>query len=394
MIIGPLQHWTSCGKFFVQAEIQYGNEKKNLWYSVDEKYSEHVCTEQHDAFVVGCLLLGMSLGEDMHIEGALSEKLFYNLSNYYINIITRIIPSYRKIKLEPQRLANNRVGRHGGVATGFSGGVDSFSVLHDHLSSETPESYRLTHLFFNNVGSHGEWDSKKASDLFEKRFALIEDFARQTGLEFIKVDSNLSDILQMNFEQTHVPRNASAVLLMQKLVSRYYYSSGFSYEDSFVAESSAIAHADPIAVPLLSTETLEFIPAGAQYSRVDKTQHVAALAYAHKWLNVCISPKDGRNCAGCTKCCRTLFTLELLGQADRFAEVFDMETWKWARKWYVPEVILNRKVKESYVEEIRAKMKEQGKTFTLRERAHALLVNVLPARAYSGAKRFYGQLKP
>src|SRR5690606_32298562 len=136
--------------------------------------------------------------------------------------------------------------------------------------------------------------------LFEKRFGLIENFGRQTGLEFIKVDSNLSDILQMNFEQTHVPRNASAVLLMQNLVSKYYYSSGFSYEESFVAESSAIAHADPIAVPLLSTETLEFIPAGAQYSRVEKTQHVAALAYAHKWLNVCISPKDGRNCAGCT----------------------------------------------------------------------------------------------
>ena len=41
------------------------------------------------------------------------------------------------------------------VGTGFSGGIDSFATIYEHHEKPAPEGFKLTHLFFFNVGAHG-----------------------------------------------------------------------------------------------------------------------------------------------------------------------------------------------------------------------------------------------
>jgi hypothetical protein len=70
----------------LQSNIEYGRKQEKLWYSVDRKYGQYLTSEKVDAFVVGILPLAMELGEDITVKGTISEKLYHNLTNYYINI--------------------------------------------------------------------------------------------------------------------------------------------------------------------------------------------------------------------------------------------------------------------------------------------------------------------
>lgn len=384
MIIGPIQKIHSNDNVIVQVPVEYGDKNNLLWYEFDGKIEPYITTEKHDGFLVGLLLLGMKLGEDVHVQGNISAKLFYNLTQYYMDIVQAVIPEFHKVQITADKLVDDNGYKKGhGVITGFSAGIDSFSLIHDHLDPDIPDEYKVTHFLYNNVGSHGEWESEKANELFNKRYELIKGFSSEVSIPFIKINSNLSDVLQMDFQQTHTPRNVSSVLLLQGLIGKYLYASTYQYKDCYIGKAYDMAYADPFALHLLSTESLECISAGSQYSRIEKTRLITDYSPAQSWLNVCGSTR-GRadNCSVCWKCNRTLFTLELLGKLDAFSDVFNLERWNWSRKWFIPETILNKKVKSPLIEEIRDLAKQQNYTFSLRDRVLHLIIQILPTRVY------------
>jgi hypothetical protein len=182
----------------------------------------------------------------------------------------------------------------------------------------------------------------------------VKDFAAEVGLDMVRVDSNLDDLIETRFERTHVLRNASAVLLLQKLFGKYFYSSTHRFQDCYISESSDLAHADPAAVHLLSTESMESISTGCQYSRVEKTRRAISIPQTRQMLNVCVTPLTGtgRNCSRCFKCLRTLATLDLLGQLDAFSEVFDLGVYRrrGVRDEYL--MMLPARTKDAFIREI------------------------------------------
>lgn len=390
MIIGPIKKSFQQDSVKIESLIECDGEEKLLWYSFDESIADYVTDEVHDGFLVGLLLLAMKKGEDIHIKGVISERLYYNLENYYMSIISSVYPELKKINIYPEQLSNgNNFESKGKVLTGFSAGIDSFCTIYDHSLEEIPDSYKITHFLFNNVGSHGE-NAEQGESLFLERYNLIKGFTIEAGLDFIKVNSNLSSLLNMNFQQTHVPRNVSSVLMLQKLIGKYYYASTYRYQDSFVGETYDLAYSDPFALHLLSTEVLDCISSGCQHSRVEKTRRVSELPSSNKWLNICVSPvKQGENCSCCWKCNRTLITLELLDKIDDYKDVFDLEKWSWSKKWYIPEVILNKKNNDPLIDEIRELAAEKEFIFSFGQRALGLFVSYAPSRLYSLLKHFY-----
>lgn len=362
MIINPVEVSESDEEVKIHSLIEYSGKKKCLWYSLDKKFSKYLTTERLDGFLVGVLMLAMRLGEDIDVKGAVSEKLYFNLTNAYMDIIRRIMPALKKVKINPEYLDNEKTKSEGAVVTGFSGGVDSFCTIYDHFFNAATSSYKITHLVFLNVGAHGEWDSKRARELFNARYDLLKGYADEIGLEFIKIDSNLSDIIRWNFQQTFVPRNVSAILMLQKLFSKYYLSSSYRYEDCVIKPHYDISVINPMAVHLLSTETLECIDTGSQYSRVEKTKIIAEIPGMNRWLNVCVSPsKEGKNCSLCWKCCRTLLTLEMLGFLKNFDHVFDLDKWKKAKMLYLINKLGDKE--DPYIREIREYAKRVGYLF-------------------------------
>jgi hypothetical protein len=369
------------GRVRIQCEVESSAGREHLWYELENRHAAHLATDRYDGFLVGLLLKAMSLGEDVEIDGAVSERLLFNLTHYYTSIVKEQLPGLRPARIRAAReLQREEAGdrRPAGVGTGFSAGIDSFALLRDHFVEEHRPGWRVTHLLFNNVGSHGDRDFDAARRLFGQRYEAIRGYPQEIGLDFIRVDSNLSDVLRMNFQKTHTPRNFSVVLLLQRLFGRYYYASTYRYRDCFVGEAYDMAFADPFAVHLLSTGTLDCISTGGQWSRVEKTARVAGVPGAARWLNVCTNVEaGGRNCSTCTKCCRTLLTLEMLGELEPFGGAFDLAAWKRVRNRFVSSQVLDARNDDAFARELREHARAAGWRFTPWQRA-ATALNLLP----------------
>jgi len=309
-----------------------------LWYRLSEAHAA-LLTDLSDAPLVGLLVPAMARGEDIRVDGAVSERLYYTLSRQYQSVLRHVRPSLRTVRILPETL-DNRSHQAVGVATGFSGGIDSFCVLADHHYGDSPPGFRLTHLLFNNVGSHGH----DGGALFRARYRRLAPVADRLGLPFLAIDSNLDDFYAhtLSFMSTHTSRNASVALLLQGGIGRYLYASAYSFADVSVSQSAVgVEHADPVALPLLSTGTLDMLSVGSEYTRVEKTIRVAGLTDACSALDVCLRAQATANCSRCPKCTRTLFTLDLAGVVDRFGASFDLPAYRAARSRIAERILGN-----------------------------------------------------
>lgn len=307
----------------------------NLWYNLEKKFGDYL-TSFCDAPLVALLIPAMTKGEDIHVAGTISERLWYNVSGPYQRLLQHIIPSLRRVKIFPKEVRSQNQ-RASGVATGFSCGIDSYCVLADHHYSNASAGFKITHLLFNNVGSHG----KGGERLFRERFALIEPVAERIGLPLIKINSNVDTFYHkgLNFQQTHTPRNMSVPLLLQGGIGRYMYASGYSFTDTFVGPSHEMAYSDTIALPLLSTEALDALSVGSEYTRVEKTLRVAEIPDSYSTLDVCV--RSAVNCSTCWKCMRTLLTLDIAGLIDRYSASFNLAAYKHRRSKYIGSVLMS-----------------------------------------------------
>jgi len=321
-----------------QVRVQSGGGNRNLWLGVPSRFGA-MLSDSCDAPLAALLMPAMAAGEDIRVAGAISEQLLYSFSGRYQTLLRQVMPALRPITIHAAHRISHQE-RDAGVATGFSGGVDSFSALFDHWFRPVPRRFRLTHLLYHNVGSH----SGGGEALFRERYARLAPTAARLGLPFISVNSNLGDFYPpgLGFQQTHTPRNAAAALVLQRGLSRYYYASTYAYRDVFVGPSYDMAYSDPVAVPMLSTEAMQAVSVGGEHRRVEKILEVADIPESWNVLDVCVWAREAGNCSRCWKCLRTLLTLEIGGVLDRYAGVFDLDQYRRVRPRYMGEVLRSR----------------------------------------------------
>lgn len=322
--------------YSVQVVTSFG--ERSFWFSVDREFEDFIQTSC-DAPLIALLIPAMASGEDIQIRGKVSERLYHSLSNSVQILLRRVIPSLHQISIHPEELSTQDQ-RAEGVAAGFSGGIDSFSLLDDYyLDEQIPAGNKLTHLLFNNVGSNG--NGARAEKLFLERYARVKPLADRLNLPFIKVNSNVNDFYNnhLDHEQTHTIRNASVAHLLQNGISRWMYASAYSFDQIFVGKTRSLAHTDPILLPLLSTEVLDCVSVGSEYTRIEKTLQVAEIPESYTTLNVCV--KNAANCSLCTKCLRTLLTMEIAGVLDRYSSVFDLDIYRQHRDLYIGKLLQN-----------------------------------------------------
>lgn len=320
-------------------------EALELWFSTSKKFERYICRDQLDGFLVGMLYPAMLNGEDIYVDGCISEKLLFTLNNYTIPLLLSFSESLKKIKISAQQTAKRNF-RGTGVGTGFSAGVDSFSTLYDRHVLEDSQSYKVNSLTFFNVGSNGDWlqhgSTQFTKNKFATRYKELKKFTDEIGLDFINVDSNLHYFHPWWHSYSHSLKAASVVLLLQQYYAKYYYSSaGLNY--SGIATYSANyknkdigAYCDPILMPMLSTESLDFMSDGCAYTRSEKLLNIINYEPTTRYLNVCVDHVDKwGNCSKCDKCLRTLLTLDLSGNLNKFDNIFDMDLYYKNRDQYL-----------------------------------------------------------
>ncbi|MFZ7942508.1 hypothetical protein [Neobacillus sp. 19] len=322
----------------IQAEFEINGTIDVLWYEVESKYGQYLTYERLDGFLVGLLLYALKNEHDIQILGPVSESLFFQLKKYVIPLISQVY-GYKPINIICDNLVSGNLESLNAVGTGLSCGIDSFSTVYENMVNEDIEKFKITHFTLFNVGSHRDFGGKEAENLFFERAIMARKCADELGKEFISVNSNISEILQLEFQPTHSFRSISAVLVLQKLFGVYYYSSSY-HAKHFKLSNKDSAYYDIFNMSMLSTENSKFYSTCPTATRVEKTRMVAKYVPSHKYLNVCVH--DGFNCGKCFKCTRTLLTLEIIGELDKFSHLFNIEAYESVRKKYIAKIIAYR----------------------------------------------------
>ena len=308
----------------VISELTIDGETCQLWAEVDKKYAQYICYEHSDAFVVAILHYAIMNNHDIICEAPMNEDLYYQISTYTIDALTKWSPNMHKIMLKSE-IDSQRLPCAGKVGTGISCGIDSFHALALHADIKM-NRHRITHLLFNNTGSHGE--GVAAEKLYNERRNRIESFCSQYGFDLIELNSNIKSVFKQNHLLSHTYTSMFSVFCLQKLFSVYYYASGHTINDFTIKDTDINdpAFYDIFLLQSFSTENLKLYSEGVNLTRLEKTKEVAKYEPSYNYLNVCV--KTSENCGKCEKCRRTLLALDAIGKIDSYTSVFDVDYYK------------------------------------------------------------------
>lgn len=326
----------------ISAEFESQGRTKELWYKVPAEYENYLVTERLDAFLIGLLFLGLKTGQDIVIKGMLSSQLNYTINEYLIPVLCLGNPDFKKINITSEKIDDRNLNIKKFAATGASCGIDFFATYYAH--NKRKDNFKIKFLTYLNAGSHGDYGGENSRLVFQKRLSKIRQFAKDEDLEVISIDTNLSEILKMNFQKTHTLRNLSCILILQKLIHVYYYASSMRF-DEFKISSRATADYDILNMAFLSTESTSLYSSAANFTRVERTAFITSFAQTHKYLDVCTNlniSEIGANCSYCDKCLRTALTLELINKLHLFKNVFHLDIYKKNRDGFIAKIIATK----------------------------------------------------
>lgn len=340
-----------------------------MWYKVPAEYTDYLCTERSDAFIVACIYFAMVAGLDIHTEIPITSCLKYQLNEQIIPLLCNEKSGFKRIKIIGDVVGEVKKEKKC-VGTGISCGVDSFSTILLGLKDTLPKDNVITHLaIFNtgslnfygyeNIKSLGEWRKETESEL-EYHIITGKQVAKEMGLDFISIDTNIPDLYQGCFLLSHTYRNLSCILATQKMWGCYYYAS--AGEDVFNADIRVDTGSyDALILPNISLESLKFYVSGFELLRMDKIKIIASNPVVQKYLNVCSYGKE--NCGKCTKCKRTMLNLDLIGRLYDFRQAFpDMSYYKKYR-WKLTTEIREAKKNDCFGYEMRQYAKQNNISF-------------------------------
>jgi hypothetical protein len=344
IVLGPptIQS-TDDGRVIYRVPVEGFPELEVLWFSVPADAGSFV-NPRADAALVALLMPAMARGQDLVVEGPVTDELARALQGEAQGVVHSVRPELSRVDVEVRRPLPAEAMAPG-MATGYSAGVDSYATLaRHHFAPDVPESLRVTHLLYNNVGSHGH--GEKGHALYRKRLERVRPGAASTGLPLIDVDSNLDAFylaVRLAFQPSHTMRNAAVGHLLSSGIGQYLYASSIPYPWVAVAPRFDLSFADPILLPLLSTSALRLRSSGSDMTRTDKIALIAGVPETYANLDVCVTSTDGANCSECSKCRRTMLTMELLGVLDRYDAVFSRpKNADWREEFLLEALIENR----------------------------------------------------
>lgn len=280
-------------------DVTIANERISLWYEVDNRFAPFLCIERVDAFLLPLLPMAFATGQDIHCDGEISARLYYQLTQYYIPAVCRNCEKKKAFTIHG--VANgNPLPNAGAVISGFSGGVDSMYTVMSHTNDHIPSSYRLTHVGVFNSGAYAQQaETPRHFSRARKKAAL---FAAETGLEALWVNSNIERILRESYLNNFVYRNVGCALALQKLFSTYLHASSVDFA-SFSFAGDKLTRYEFLAVHCFSTENMAVYCSGGELTRLEKVRQLYTYPASYKWLHPCVMGILGdMNCGTCLKC--------------------------------------------------------------------------------------------
>ncbi|WP_293865026.1 hypothetical protein [uncultured Alsobacter sp.] len=319
-----------------------------LWFSVPSAYRDFLSSGL-DAALAALLFPAMRTGEDIVLSGDVDSLFYYHACGPLQALLRCSHPDLKPINVFAKRVGDRRPPRAKGVMTGFSRGVDSFSMIARHYHSRLVSDLELTHLCLNDIWAEDN-DLDSANPYVQRRFECTRAAAEEVGLPLLLINSNVGAFYRgIRFEDTHTIRNTAAAMALNNGVSTYLYASGYPIRYQTPMPTGDMARLDLIVLPLLSGTAFRATSGDAETPRIEKTRRLLDYDVAQRHLQVCSNGVES-NCSRCTKCMRTQLALDMLRGLDRFA-VFDQQEYRQAKgEWLVQAE--KRRGNDAFVDEI------------------------------------------
>lgn len=267
---------------------------RELYFELGEKMEVGDVASAMLAFCIyPAMRLGLPLLLDERFEA--SPKLVANLRQFQ-DIFAFWYPALHRVPVEA-RVRKEHSPASGGIASMFSGGVDS---SYTYLSEED----LLTSIVF--VG--GLDIAPTETDRYRQSLSRYSAFATSRGKRLVSMWTNIKGFwpeVQMSPHHGQVLAGIGIMMGFQ----RTYIPASHTY-----AELDAWG-SHPLTDPLFSTEATATIHHGV-HPRRQKLRAVALDKECLDMLRVCNS-SDEYNCGTCEKCLRTMVALHLLGATSR-----------------------------------------------------------------------------
>ncbi len=306
-----------------RVELRHPNTEcpEELWYKYPKSYRDCI-TDRSDGFAASLLPLAMARKENLEVRGDISATLAHGLREYQLIQSTWKPGWFKSIDLKFDRLKNvSRRDTMGKVGSAFSGGVDSFYTVWAHLAqNESNPAYRLTHcILINGFDRNTDLDDSGIYQRFQNAFKPV---LNNLGLELLIISTNLRQFVDLPiFRQSYGSMVTASALILGRLFSCFYISSACNFIRMGLYPDGSHLMLDH----LLHTEAMETVHDAGHLTRIDKTAAIAQFPATYTTLCVCwkpitFNPETGipENCCQCTKCARTMITLDLLGSLKKY----------------------------------------------------------------------------
>lgn len=292
--------------------------ERRVYISTSPEYGSSLDLNPN-AFVVGCLLPAMRLGEKRFaLEGEICSSLRENLDTvmgimeFWSQGQMKPIPIEADLAEGP--LYENKPPR---AAMFMSGGMDSLASLCKNRLNFSPHhpAYVKDCLILHGFDIGGVIERGPKYHVFERARQRLAPVAEEAGVELIPVYTNLRHLFDER--EFWLNRYYSAVLsaAAHAFAPRFdlvYIASGLD----FPKLSPCGSH--PLLDPEYSSYDLRLKHAHTELSRLEKIRLVAAWDTALQNFRVCLANKpDQYNCGVCEKCIRTMTGLLAAGALHR-----------------------------------------------------------------------------
>ena len=322
----------------VYSKIELINAPANfpeyLWYKVPNSYSKYL-SSQSDAFLIPGLLAGMHFQEDIEVRGTVSPRLAYHLAEYMYLLNFRMPKFLTPVDIRYSQLKPLQA-KPAAVGTTFSGGVDAFFTIWKHLpQNQINPGYQITHALF----ILGFDILNKEKNNYNSLYTRFRDALSLINVELIPLETNLFNLIapRLKINLFYGPALIGPAHVLGCLFNKFLIPSSNDYQQIQKWTSSS----DPTSDPLLSTEKLEIIHHGANYSRVQKIEAISNWEPAQSQLRVCTTAglePEVINCSRCEKCVRTMIPIYAMDKMEKFSTFQKPLTSKsdilwWAKKF-------------------------------------------------------------
>lgn len=307
--VGLINSSISSNHVRLVGEVIYNDDRIHselYWFDIPKRYSKYV-SETGNPWLVCLLPLAVTLGEPLQICKPVDSTLLKNARKLML-VWKSWYPKLMCIEIECDKYSLTSDNCISETASFFSGGIDSFFTVLRNRDSENDKS-KINDLLI--VGG------------FDIPLGNLEAFSRlKEKYEKIafSLDCNLIDFFT-NIRETrwkmanwgylaHGSGLASVALSLENKYKKVLIPSSYTYSNLFPWGSH------PVSDPLLSSSRTRFIHDGIDFNRFEKTEYIAKNEIALNNMRVCWKSASDYNCSYCSKCYRTMITLEILGQLE------------------------------------------------------------------------------